>query len=63
MLILNECFVCVYVYVPYAFLVPLLASSGHWILWNWTYRQLLMPCWMLVNKPSFYVRAANVLNF
>ena len=37
---LYECFAYIYVYVPYAHLVPAETRRGHQIPWSWSYRWL-----------------------
>jgi hypothetical protein len=48
--------------VSHMCLVPAELRRGHWIPWNWSYRQLLAALWVLGAKPHFSVRAVNALN-
>ena len=56
------CFVCIYICAPHACLVTLEARRGHWMSWNWSYRQLWATMWVLSIELGISGRPANTLN-
>lgn len=52
-LLVYQCVVCMFVYVPHAGLVPTKTRRGHLIPQNWSYRWLWVTMWVLGSEPGY----------
>lgn len=47
------------VFVPHAYLMLVEASSGHWILWNWSFGWLWATMWLLGPESGSSAKSPN----
>lgn len=57
---MYDCFACMYVCASCMYLG---GQRGHWMPWDWSYRQLWGTMWVLGFKPGSSGRAASALSY